>query len=733
MKLLFDLPDLEKKLTSERLGDENILYCTPTDLSPDGKLCKGWVVVTASMLITIREGRVIDELKLADGKEYKAVSLVGNGTLEAIVNNEPVILARYTMRHVPRYAYIARILSTLATGGTPKVKNDNDEGVCPKCGRVLGEGSKVCTNCINKSAVMKKLVNIVKPYWPLLLFAVLLFWAVTGLQLVTPYIYRVFIDDVLIPQKKSIVMIVIFVGAIMLSQLLNTLISIVRGRVMIKVGSRLSADLRAMVYNKIQALSLNYLNKRKTGDLMNRITNDTNIIRNFVQEQSVMAINQMLTLTGICIILFVSNWKLALMVILPTPIVLLLQRLGRKKIHAMYHKQWKVGDKANSLLQDILSGIRIVKAFGQEEREVKRFKKASRSLANVTGSNEKAWNTIFPALGFLMGAGQFLVTYYGSRLVLGEEMQLGELVQFTQYVGMLYGPLNWISFIPRWLTEAMTSVERVFEIIDEDPDVKDSENAHNHRINGQVTFNNVTFGYQSHEPVLEDISLDVKPGEMIGLVGHSGAGKSTLINLVLRFYDVDDGQILIDGVDIKDITQQDLRSQIGVVLQETFLFSGSVLDNIKYSKPDATPEEVIMAAKVANAHDFIMKFPDGYDTRVGENGHTLSGGERQRIAIARAILHNPRILILDEATASLDTDTEQQIQEALGRLVKNRTTFAIAHRLSTLRNANRLLVIDKGKKAELGTHDELLKAKGIYFKLVMAQRQMSKVPGEGNA
>lgn len=319
--------------------------------------------------------------------------------------------------------------------------------------------------------------------------------------------------------------------------------------------------------------------------------------------------------------------------------------------------------------------------------------------------------------------------YYGSQLVLGEKMKLGQLVQFTQYVSMLYGPLSFMSFLPRMFADAMNAIGRVFEIIDEEPEIADTGHVVHHRIKGRVEFRNVTFGYQSHEPVLENINLEVSPGEMIGLVGHSGAGKSTLINLIMRLYDVDDGQILIDGIDIRDIPLQDLRSQIGVVLQETFLFSGTILDNIRYSKPDATMDEIIMAAKIANAHDFIVKFPDGYDTKVGENGYNLLGGERQRIAIARAILHNPRILILDEATASLDTESEQLIQEALARLVKDRTTFAIAHRLSTLKNANRLMVIDKGKKAELGTHDELLKKKGIYYGLVMAQRQMFKVRG----
>lgn len=729
MKLLYELPEQEKVLVSDRLGEESILYCTPADINLEGSLISGWVVITSEKILYLENGRLADEYRITEGTEYNATALVGNGMLEAVINGEPRIIARFSMHHVPRYAYIARALNLLAMGRDPNIKSSEDENTCPKCGMHLHRGSKVCPRCINKLAVLKKLMLVVKPHWPFLGIALLLFWAVTALSLVTPYIYRIFIDNVLMVQRRELSLIVIYVGAIALSQSVNTLAVILRGRVMIKVGSELSRELRDMVYAKIQELSLGYLQKRKTGDLMNRINGDTNRIKEFVQNQTTIGINQFIILIGICIILFASNWKLALMVITPTPFVILFVRATWKRIHLMFHKQSKAGDRANSLLQDILSGIRVVKSFGQEEKEIGRFRAASRKFADITSSNEKAFNTLFPAMGFIMGIGQFFVLYYGSELVLGEEMKLGELVQFTQYVGMLYGPLGFMSFLPRMFADAMNAVERVFEIIEEEPDIADDENALHHEIEGRIVFKDVTFGYQSHEPVLENINLEVAPGEMVGLVGHSGAGKSTLINLLMRLYDVDDGQILIDGIDIKNIAQQDLRSQIGVVLQETFLFSGTILENIRYSKPDATMDEIIRAAKIANAHDFIVSFPDGYDTKVGENGYNLSGGERQRIAIARAILHDPRILILDEATSSLDTESEQLIQEAMSRLIKNRTTFAIAHRLSTLKNANRLVVIDKGKVAELGTHDDLLRAKGIYYNLVMAQRQMYKVKG----
>jgi ATP-binding cassette subfamily B protein len=326
----------------------------------------------------------------------------------------------------------------------------------------------------------------------------------------------------------------------------------------------------------------------------------------------------------------------------------------------------------------------------------------------------------------LIQIGLYIVLLIGGFMIRDGKLNLGELVQFTGYASMIYGPLAWLMNMPRWIANAALSIDRVFSIIDEQPEILDKKTSVRHRIRGEISLRDVTFGYKSYEPVLKNINLEVKQGEMIGLVGHSGAGKTTLINLVSRFYDVNEGELLIDGVDVRDMCQEDLRSQIGVVLQETMLFSGSILENIRYAKPEATMEEVIQAAKIANAHDFIVRFPDGYDTRLEENGNNLSGGERQRIAIARAVLHNPRIIILDEATASLDMDTESAIQEALQRLTKNRTTIAIAHRLTTLRNADRLIVLDKGKIVEDGTHNELLKKEGIYYNLVMAQRNMTK-------
>ena len=326
----------------------------------------------------------------------------------------------------------------------------------------------------------------------------------------------------------------------------------------------------------------------------------------------------------------------------------------------------------------------------------------------------------------MLGAGTYIAIYFGGIQVLDGDMTVGRLVQFVTYNGYLFGPLSWMTHLPRQVMQMVTSLNRIYDVLDEEPMLADKENSKAFPIKGAFEFEKVSFGYQTYEPVLENISFTVKPGEMIGLVGASGTGKSTLINLIMRLYDVDQGSITLDGCDLRDVQMESLHSQIGVVLQETFLFSGSILANIRFAKQDATLEEVIRAARAANAHDFICKTPDGYNTYVGEHGYNLSGGERQRIAIARAILNDPRILILDEATSALDTESEYLIQQALDRLVKGRTTFAIAHRLSTLRNADRLVVIDKHGVAEIGTHNELLEQKGIYYGLVNAQLKMSE-------
>ena len=640
------------------------------------------------------------------------------------------------MRQITRVAYVARGAQNIITAmeenrpveDRDRVISRENEKYCEKCNRAL-PGTSKCPYCDGKADVLKKFLALCGEFVGKFLMISVMMVLASGIDLLNPMIQKDFVDHTLTTGNGTVKELVIFIAITFTLLVVRLGLGFYRYWCCVKLGASISMSLRKKLYYKIQVLSLSFINNRRPGELMNRVSRDTRQIREFMEEVFGDMFSTLLTMIVALVMMFSISVKMTLLSLVFVLVVVVITRVFWHHIHTIFHRQWLKFDDLNSNLQDILAGMRIVKCFGQEERESKKFTQKTREFAQIQRRNETFWAVFFPILSFLMGAGTYVAVWFGGLDVLQGDMTIGQLLQFITYTGYLFGPLNWMTHMPRMIMQMITSLNRIYDVLDEEPLLADKADCKEFPIQGAFSFKKVSFGYQTYEPVLENVTFDVKPGEMIGLVGASGTGKSTLINLIMRLYDVDQGSITLDGVDLRDIKREALHSQIGVVLQETFLFSGSILANIKFAKPDATLEEVIQAAKAANAHDFICKTPDGYNTYVGEHGYNLSGGERQRIAIARAILNNPRILILDEATSALDTESEFLIQQALDRLIQGRTTFAIAHRLSTLRGADRLVVIDKHGIAEIGTHNELLEQKGIYYGLVNAQLKMSADSG----
>ena len=738
MKLLYTLNRAQTDALGLAPGEEP-MYCVPVDLGFDSRKMQAreaytdrvWLVVTQERFLVLEEERLAASFLLDDCEKIRCEHQVHSGIVTVTKKDGQMICAaRFSMRHIVRVAYVARgaqtILTARRTGEKPEpVVSLEYEKYCEKCGRAL-PGTSKCPYCEGKAALLKKFMELCGDYTGKLLLISILMALVSLLNLAVPMVQKNFIDGALSTGKGTWADWWAFAGVTLVMVAARILLDNFQYWQCISLGTSLSMTLRQKLYYKVQALSLSFINNRKPGELLNRVSRDTRMVRDFMEEVFGGMFSTLITMVVSLVVMFTISWEMTLMSLAFVAIVFAVTRMFWHHIHTIFHKQWLKSDDLASSLQDIISGMRVVKSFGKEEREAERFRKKTADFAEISKKNETFWAVFFPILTFLLGAGSYIAVYFGGMDVLNGDMTLGELVQFIAYCGYLFGPLNWMTHMPRMVMQIVTSMNRIYDVLDEKPVILDTEDSRAFPIEGAFTFENVSFGYHTYEPVLEDINFSVKPGEMIGLVGASGTGKSTLINLIMRLYDVDQGKITIDGVDIRKMKTESLHSQIGVVLQETFLFSGSILANIRFARPEATMAEVIQAAKAANAHDFICKTPDGYNTYVGENGYNLSGGERQRIAIARAILNNPRLLILDEATSALDTESEFLIQQALDRLVKGRTTFAIAHRLSTLRNADRLVVIDKHGIAEIGTHNELLEKKGIYHGLVTAQLKMAE-------
>jgi ATP-binding cassette, subfamily B, bacterial len=716
---------------------ENVLAWLEVDLNAQLHFSLGLLIVTDQRVLFAAQeagsAPVWSSCTLVAGMKLTHTDHAGVGTLSLVDATHRIASWRFTLTHnVTAMRLQEKFAERLEVVTHGKSLASTAQARCPQCKLQLENVGDECPVCSREQHApmstwgLFRLWRFAKPYQWRLLAGFLLTLASTAATLVPPYLTMPLMDDVLIPFQngKDIDhdLVYMYLGGLLGAALLAWGLGWLKTYILALVSERIGADLRTTAYEHLMRLSLEYFGGRRTGDLMNRIGAETDRICVFLSLHLLDFATDVLMIVMTASILISIDPKLAAATLLPLPFIVWLIHTVRDKLRTGFEKIDRVWSELTNVLADTIPGIRVVKAFAQETREANRFRDANKHNLAVNDRINFVWSLFSPTVTLMTEVGLLVVWGFGIYLVSHNQISVGVLAAFLAYIGRFYTRLDSMSRIVSHTQKAAAGAKRIFEILDHVSSVPETVNPQKLPVplQGNIEIQDAGFRY-GNRAVIRGMNLSIRPGEMIGLVGQSGSGKSTLVNLICRFYDLSEGSIKLDGIDIRNIALSDFRSHIGMVLQEPFLFFGTIADNIAYGKPDATREEIVSAARAAHAHEFILRLPQGYDSLVGERGQGLSGGERQRISIARALLINPRILILDEATASVDTETELEIQKALDNLVQGRTTIAIAHRLSTLNKADRLVVMEQGVVVEEGDHDTLMARQGAYYRLYEAQ------------
>ncbi len=712
---------------------ENVLAALEVDLDANLHFVPSLVVITNQRLLSRAAGASVwQEWAFREGLELRHHDHAGVGHLNLVDTKGLLANWRFTLgQNLHAIRLVKQFQAQLDSYVSGKPLAQVLQNICPTCKAPLEPDQDECPICTKvvhtppSTWTLFRLWRFAKPYKGQLALGFVLMLLGTAAHQVPPYLTAPLVDKVLIPLQSGQTVppgtIAMYLSALLGAGMLAWVLSWGKTYVLALVSERIAADLRTTTYEHLLKLSLEYFGGKRTGDLLSRVGSESDRIAVYLSLHLTDFASDVVMIVMTAAILFTMDPYLALITLVPLPFIGWMIHFVRYRLRTGFEKIDRVWGEVTNVLADTIPGIRVVKAFAQEQREAKRFREANHHNLLVNDRINKIWSLFSPSVSLLTEIGLLVVWAFGIWQVSNGKITVGMLLMAIAYISRFYGRLDSMSRIVSVTQKSASAAKRIFDILDHVSSVPEpAQPVAMGKVQGRIEVRDVGFRYGNRE-VNRGINLKIEPGEMIGLVGHSGSGKSTLVNLICRFYDVSEGAILVDGVDIRSYAISDYRQNIGLVLQEPFLFFGTIAENIAYGKPDATRAEIIAAARAAHAHEFILRLPQGYDSMVGERGQGLSGGERQRISIARALLIDPRILILDEATSSVDSETEKEIQKALENLVKGRTTIAIAHRLSTLHRADRLVVLDRGRVVEEGSHDVLMAAEGAYFNLYQAQ------------